>query len=387
MSDEILDRIAAWCGDEPDIEFGEGRVVLEGDPPLHIDLALDDDRVLLSHSHRNPDPDDEFADAARRLLTRRGSMVRGTVEAGTDGITTTVEYPIYREGINRQNFLLAVRDIAGTVDALGEASASAAAPAAAVPEEPSPAFQPVEAGPSTEELTAPVSQVVGAQDQPWAPTHVVPGGGMDAWSEPDPSQAPATTLQARVELRVDEMRGAWAHVTGSNGWTGWVDGRRLVAAGGSAGRTGTVAAGGASPGFGVMRAGNLSIRLLPLLGGLALIISAFLPWESFSQLGLDVKPFDLPLAVLWGEGTPTQPELGLALLIVGALAAALAVIPRAPRPALLTAGIVGAACAVLFFIQLSRVADWNMGDVFDVLGIGVWITLAGGILVAVDKGT
>lgn len=65
----------------------------------------------------------------------------------------------------------------------------------------------------------------------WKPTHVVPTGGMSAWDAPDPARAPATGLSAGVELMVMAHPGEWAQVRGSNGWTGWVDGRLLVAAG------------------------------------------------------------------------------------------------------------------------------------------------------------
>lgn len=61
------------------------------------------------------------------------------------------------------------------------------------------------------------------------PTHVVPGGGLSAWSTPDPSAAPLASLRAGTELRVEEERGAWARVTAWDDWSGWVDGRRLVA--------------------------------------------------------------------------------------------------------------------------------------------------------------
>jgi hypothetical protein len=383
MSDDILDLIAGWCADETDLDLVEGEIEVAGDPPLRIDLTVDEERVMLSHEHRNDAVSEDFADAARRLLTRPGSMVRGTVEAAPDHITATVEYPVYRSGLNSQTFLLAVRDVAGTVDGLNEAASAATEPGAGDAAEEPAELAETEASrvESTEEL--PAAMTAGGAEEPWAPTHVVPGGGMNAWAEPDPSQSPTAALEARVELRLDEMRGAWAHVTGSNGWTGWVDGRRLTAIeGGTA-----VAAGTAPRGFGVVQAGTLSIRLFPLFGGITLLLSAFLPWESFGQLGLDVKPFDLPLAVLWGKGTPSQPELGLALVILGVAAIVLAFLPRVPRWAVVTAGILGAACAVLFFVQLGRAANWRMGDIFDILAVGFWIAFAGGILTTIGGRT
>ncbi len=62
----------------------------------------------------------------------------------------------------------------------------------------------------------------------WTPTHVAPPTGLAAWDTPDPSRPPMVTLAGGVQLSITEERGAWAHVMGSNGWTGWVDGRLLV---------------------------------------------------------------------------------------------------------------------------------------------------------------
>ncbi len=79
------------------------------------------------------------------------------------------------------------------------------------------------------------AQVAAAQPPPpppappaWRPTHLVPGEGMAAWAAPDPTRAPMVTLAGRLELVVVERAGDWARVAAVNGWTGWVDGRRLV---------------------------------------------------------------------------------------------------------------------------------------------------------------
>lgn len=60
------------------------------------------------------------------------------------------------------------------------------------------------------------------------PTHVVPQGGMQAWSEPDPSHEPGVELAAGTEVAVVEQRGQWARVEAVNGWSGWLDSGRLV---------------------------------------------------------------------------------------------------------------------------------------------------------------
>lgn len=58
------------------------------------------------------------------------------------------------------------------------------------------------------------------------PTHLTPAGGLDAWREP--AAGPVVDhIDAGVPLVVAERRGDWARVTAANGWSGWVDGRRL----------------------------------------------------------------------------------------------------------------------------------------------------------------
>jgi hypothetical protein len=61
----------------------------------------------------------------------------------------------------------------------------------------------------------------------WRPSHLVPGGGLPAWPLPDPTTVP-TYLDPELEVAVDQWDMHWAHVVCSNGWSGWVDGRRLV---------------------------------------------------------------------------------------------------------------------------------------------------------------
>ncbi len=84
--------------------------------------------------------------------------------------------------------------------------------------------QPIAAQPGMAQAAAPAAPGPAG----WTPTHVVPAAGMAAWSAPDPSQPPLVTLAAGVQLSILEERGAWAHVMGSNGWTGWVDSRLLA---------------------------------------------------------------------------------------------------------------------------------------------------------------
>ena len=59
------------------------------------------------------------------------------------------------------------------------------------------------------------------------PTHVAPTDGLATWVRPDFSE-PSARLDALLPVRVDDVRGDWARVVCSNGWTGWADGRLLV---------------------------------------------------------------------------------------------------------------------------------------------------------------
>lgn len=65
----------------------------------------------------------------------------------------------------------------------------------------------------------------------WSPTHLVPPGGMQAWAVPDPGTPVIATLDPGLPLQVVEIAGDWGRVVASNGWTGWVDARRLIPGG------------------------------------------------------------------------------------------------------------------------------------------------------------
>ena len=61
----------------------------------------------------------------------------------------------------------------------------------------------------------------------FTPTLRVPSEGLASWSSPDPA-GPITQLAGGLELAVVHRVDDWAQVRASNGWVGWVDGRRLV---------------------------------------------------------------------------------------------------------------------------------------------------------------
>jgi hypothetical protein len=60
------------------------------------------------------------------------------------------------------------------------------------------------------------------------PPLVVPAGGLSAWSTPDPSARPVAHVPEGTPVTVTQRAGAWAMVQTTDGWSGWVDGQRLV---------------------------------------------------------------------------------------------------------------------------------------------------------------
>jgi len=60
------------------------------------------------------------------------------------------------------------------------------------------------------------------------PTHRVGASELPTWPMPDPTAAPGPPLAAGLEVHVSEVRGDWAEVTCSNGWSAWVDVRQLI---------------------------------------------------------------------------------------------------------------------------------------------------------------
>ncbi len=393
MTDETLGRIAEWCAAASDLDMDGNTVTVAGDPPVLIAVETGDDALILRHTHSVGEAHEAFAEKAKALLGGRGSMLEGDVATGKDGTNVEIRYPIYLDGLNRQTFLLAIRDITGTADGLVEIAASLPVTTAAA-SEPEDAFEgavPITepalvpaAEPDPEPVAGTAATVVVEPAPVWAPTHTVPGGGISAWAEPDPTLAPIAKLSARVELQVNEQRGAWARVTGSNGWTGWVDARKLRPLGAA---SAAMAPGGAPAATAATRPLGMTIRPLALLGGLAMLIAAFLPWNA-TGIALDGsyvipfgKPMDWPFAFVWNQLSPGQPRLGIVVVILALVVLALALLPRVPAVATIVAGAVAVLIGVLFLFEFSRAPGW--GDTFKILEVGFWVYLVGGVVAAI----
>ncbi|MEO8897908.1 MAG: SH3 domain-containing protein [Candidatus Dormibacter sp.] len=272
-AENIKTSITGWCNDRTGLQLVEDRAESgadfalalrsssRGSASVPVDVRLDqgDDRVVVSSSSASG----ADAKAVESVLAARPALVRGESSGGN----TVVSASVYTDGFNKQLFIGAVEEVAKTrslIDALTGATAAreAATPAetAAVSDpfvaqpryspEPSqsPAWSPAAVPSQTEQPAAsnlpapsfsspspaggysPLSgQPAQQQAQPasaaFAPTHTVPPQGMQAWAAPDPAGAVVATLGGGLPIQVTEVRGAWANIVCSNGWTGWVDGR------------------------------------------------------------------------------------------------------------------------------------------------------------------
>ena len=146
-------------------------------------------------------------------------------------------------GMKAQLAAMGTASVMAAAPAWGQPASSAPAQVAPVPVAPvqaqpgtqpapvvwgQPAPQPVAQSQAAQPAAAPAPVLTPAPPPVWAPTHLAPDEGLPAWATPDPSQAPIVSLAGRLELVIAERAGDWARVTAVNGWTGWVDARRLV---------------------------------------------------------------------------------------------------------------------------------------------------------------
>jgi RsiW-degrading membrane proteinase PrsW (M82 family) len=168
--------------------------------------------------------------AAPPGATSTGAGVAGAGVAGTSAAAAGASAATAETGAGATRRSTA--DAEGSEAASGGAAGQATAQSAAKPGRGSRAAtqEPRRAEPATGAKPA----VKGAEptappEKPaWAPTHLVPPGGMAAWAHPDPSSPPLVNLPERLELVIEQRAGAWAFVRAVNGWRGWVDGRRLI---------------------------------------------------------------------------------------------------------------------------------------------------------------
>lgn len=371
-----LAKIAEWAQAEPGVSIAaDGTIQVAGDRPLDLTVTVDDERVQLTHRHIESTTDPARFESVRRNLPGRGASVSGKVAAAAETLELTLTSTIYVDGLTRQGFVSAFNDIVAAADrAVGEVPKPTGSAVTASVTPATIGMRPEDADTAdTAETTPAAAEVAEPGDnaptmvlsQVWVPTHRVPQGGLRAWPKPDPAVEPAATLQPRVELSIAEMRGDWARVIGSNGWTGWVDARRLETMTAAARRTGAPAATGTSFPFAA-------------LGAIALAVAAFLPW--FDSGGFTADSFDVALPFLWDLEAAGDPKLGILVVALAALGLAALLFKGVPDAVRRIAGIAGIAMTLLFAFQVHRGVDATFGDTIDVLGYGGYLALAGAVV-------
>lgn len=218
----------------------------------------------------------------------------------------------------------------------------------------------------------------------------VPSTGMDGWTEPDPSSGPVARLEGDSTVNVGEVRGAWALVTTDSGWSGWVDGRLLLAVD----APGTpppqaadrVPAAVSKPGAGITVPGVA--MPVALVGGIAAIIAAFLPWISFGGSSEDGLFYPVNYLIDYETTANHDVSVGLLAILLGVAVGALAVLPArfdgwrvAVRPLGVALLVVGAG----FLVQTFRLTDEVGIDFGDVLAVGPFVVVAAGILALIKR--
>jgi hypothetical protein len=225
--------------------------------------------------------------AANQLIASRPGSVTAAVERSGGDTSVVAQTYVYHDGLSKHTFVQAVAELARTstlldgissevvvadqdtvladmpadgttTDAAADAEpastygdltpAAGAGVAAATFQQPtSPASQPLPQPSFSPQPVQPVqaqptytptpvqqpyqAQPVQAQPTPqpaasqWVPSHSVPPQGLRAWGAPDPAGPVVANLAPGLPIQVAEVRGAWARVICSNGWTGWIDGR------------------------------------------------------------------------------------------------------------------------------------------------------------------
>lgn len=244
----------------------------------------------------------------------------------------------------------------------------------------------------------------------------VPPSGLVGRARPDAALPPARTLAPGSRVRVVRTMGDWAQVDTGDGWTGWVDGRRLLTSAGlsaparpnpapadpvqvpagypsyaalfeaaaqPASATGTPTSAArpeASDESSLLR----RVPVPALVGAGLLALSAALPWLRYA--GRTLNPFDVPVQFLVDFRDTVSGGVDIGILLVGLAFGALVL---SSRPALArwrrVDGGAAVVVATLFTAQLQRVLSDLPAEgrptLFSALGIGVLVAVVGGVLV------
>jgi hypothetical protein len=133
------------------------------------------------------------------------------------------------------------------------------------------------------------------------------------------------------------------------------------------------------------------LQLLAILGGLLVVLGAFLPWAGDKILGIGgqtASSFDAPVSVLWDMTPPDLFfKLGYLLVILGALGLASALVPALARLGRLAGALVVVTVGLFALTELrglSQIDALTVKNAFRVVAIGAFVSLIGAILLLVS---
>ena len=231
----------------------------------------------------------------------------------------------------------------------------------------------------------------------FTPTHIVPASGTRAWETPNGTGPPAATLDPYLEVQVVERRADWARIVCSNGWEAWVDGRRLLVADGASppppgepapaapASTAAVSTGTATAASPAHRGGTVAFRgvgVMTLAGVAAVVIGSFLDWWTItfevgsSSFSTSTSAWnDVPVQyLLTGDaGSGGGLNAGPVLLVV--LVLLIPLLTEKPLPPWVTALV----AVVPIGLALAGLVRGSLDP-----AIGMFVVLAGGVLIATD---
>lgn len=247
-AEEVKQSITAWCSSDDDLEITGERVEPSTDfalglragrrsgSPVELEVLQGQgaDRVTV---RRTITIEGDATAAAADLIDGRPGAVSASVDRTGGNTAVTAQTYVYADGLSKNSFMQAVAEIARTsrlLSGLTGTAAAAAEPAAEVVAattaySPTPASTYAPAATASQPMPAPsFTPAPAPQPQPasqWVPTHSVPPQGLRSWAAPDPNGPVVANLAPGLPIQVTEVRGAWARIVCSNGWTGWIDGR------------------------------------------------------------------------------------------------------------------------------------------------------------------
>jgi hypothetical protein len=132
--------------------------------------------------------------------------------------------------------------------------------------------------------------------------------------------------------------------------------------------------------------GGVKVRPVPLIGAAGVLIASVLPWISVGGTSSS-NAFDVPFSFLTGSQTSSGGfKVGVGLVLLGIAGAVLTFVPSTGVLRRLM-GVAAIGIGAAFIGQLARlISDLDFGpSVGDALGIGVYVAIGGGVLLAAGK--